>query len=204
MLFSNSPDKFLRRRQPIDERARLAAQERSISYQLAQQLCTESVFFHGPSRFALFNSLPAAENRLAALVVSHLGSIFQNKHIAIVMKPDEKGFPSISVFATDTWIALPDQAEDATSFNSRFLLEFKVHASWGDLHLEELRSKDGGLGGKALAALYNICRELGLPKITFSVDPCNSNGRQFYYHIDFGRPKQYAAYQWEVDHITAG
>lgn len=198
-IFQNAPEKFFRKRLPIAERARRADLERAVSYETALRLCAERVFSYGSSRFVLFNSTPIPDERLAALTVSHLGSIFKNSQVVIVMQNDKQGFPWVNVFVYKDNTALPERAEDAALFNSCFHLEFKVFSAWGEMRLCDIESKDSGLGGKALAAVYNIGRELGLGKIVFSVDPKNTNGRQFYFHTDFGRPKPYDFYLWEVD-----
>jgi hypothetical protein len=188
-LFERHPER-LTRRIPIAERARIARKELSISYAEALGLCQSKSFTANGSRFVLLGRPEQTDTRLTALVISHFGSILQGAFVAIGIRPDASGHPVVSIFATTEEKNLPrDFSSLDVNPEDIMFTEFEVIRGGGRMWGRMIKSNQKGLGGRIMAARYNLARDLGLKTIRYEVAAENIQARQVFFHADFGKPE---------------
>lgn len=188
-LFQRHPER-LTRRIPIAERARMAREGLSISYTEALGLCQSKSFTAGGSRFVLLGYPEKLDTRLTALVISHFGSILQGAFVAIGIRPDASGHPVVSIFATTEEKNLPrDFSSLDVNLEDIMFTEFEVIRDQEMMLGRMIKSNQKGLGGKIMAARYNLARDLGLKTISYQVAAENIRARQVFFHADFGKPE---------------
>ncbi len=195
-LFRGSPKKLLKTRIPIAERAQITAQNRSITYNEALRCCKGQNFTLGTNHFSLFNSSEIAEEKLKATVISHFGSIFKNSYVGMWFDDHPNQILGFTLKAAEEPVKFRKTALEEKEF---FRLDFKIFFSTEMLWFWSISSKTEGFGGKALGALYNIGKDLGLGKIEYSVMPGNVPFIQFLFHTDFGKPINENWDRWEVN-----
>ncbi len=201
-LFGSSTKKLSNRRIPIAERARLAYENRAISYDAALHYSEMERFLIGTNEFEIFNQSKFVDNRFIALAISHFGSVFKNTLIHILAE-DKDDSPIMAVKAFRT---------DLIGRRNNFIIEYLKGAPLGTIEFRLFESRRGitmadfvsnveGHGGKMLVALYNLAKDLEIKKMHFDVDVDDTNAAQFYFHMDFGRPKPWIRAlldMWEV------
>ena len=188
-LFQRHPER-LTHRITIAERARIAREGLSISYDEALGLCQSKSFTAGGNRFILLGRPEQLDTRLMALVISHFGSILQGAFVAIGISPQAIDHPVVSIFATRNEKNLPrDFSSLEVNPEDIMFTEFEVIRLQGKLWGRMIKSNQKGLGGRIMAARYNLARDLGLKTISYQVAAENIQARQVFFHADFGKPE---------------
>ena len=196
-LFRACPERLRRPRIPIAERAQRADRNRTVGCGQGWIHCEKQEFELGTNHFRLINLSEKADKKLLALIISHLGSIFENSFVGIWVTEEDGEHPFVTVQAVrpPVW-EMQNHLDLVVAEKDLLLLEFCVTPE--KLLLANIESMQKGTGGKALAALYNIAKQLGLPEISYQVKNNNLKGRQFYFHTDFGAPVAPTSEYWTV------
>jgi len=170
-FFCGFPERLLRRRIPLAERAAAQALGRSILPGEAHRFTGQTDFTLGSNEITVSPDFPDAI--YLEQLVSHLGSLFTRSRLSFTAW--EKSLNSIQV----SFEAI-DLSTGETLVKAIFNKTDKF------LTLCHLRSGAPGYAGKTLTALCNIAREQKLQVIEFQVCPENIKALQFYFHMDFG------------------
>lgn len=183
-LLQDAPEAIKGKRIPIARRAEVLARNRLISFAAARECWNKESFELGGNQFELHNSSAQVDCDLVALIISHLGSIFEKAKVAISITDDD-GFPTIVLRAFNT-------SAGKISGDAILSMKFSLQLTGDDAVLTShfLESRQKNLGGKSRAALYNLAKDLNLKRIEFPVIPANFNAQRFFFHIDFGVPME--------------
>lgn len=199
ILLQRSSNFPLSPRQPLSIRAATAAREILISPNDAIRYCRKGSFVLGSNEFKVFGFSTFYDDSLMQLVISHLSSIFVNKHIGIWFREESENKQTVIVKTVTTVQSLgSDPFSEDTQKKESFTLIFSVLRTENEIRLVSLRSLEKGHGGRALLALYNIAQQMEIFFITYSVDPKNLQAMRFYFHMDFGRPTDNRCTNWVV------
>ncbi|MBN2058305.1 MAG: hypothetical protein JW782_05880 [Candidatus Saganbacteria bacterium] len=192
-LFKNEPERLRLPRQPISERAAQARRLRHISPEAALGHVAQAEFSLSGNHFRIENKLAIERPDLISLAISHFGSIA--RQVDLELKFISEGSDEPMVIAS-----LFDQAgSQARTAWSRLVLtriEFQIIPLDNRLLLYNIQGSGEKLAGAALIALYNIARDLGLEQINFFIKRGNVNAKQFYFHMDFGKPEHGRDWSW--------
>jgi len=115
-----------------------------------------------------------------ARILMHIASIFSTGPYSVTIRiSDATSSPGIvEVFISGS--------QKGTKKNFTLVLNLFNRAQ---INIPTINSGGMRLGGKAIAAVYNIAIDLGFKEITYTVVPSNAEARRFYFHTDFGAPK---------------
>jgi hypothetical protein len=171
-LFRANPKKFRRNRKPLALRAGQARLKAAVSA--------------NKNTFSITGHKSDAAQRIAQNIEKHFGAIFDGKKINIDIKYHQKD-ESFTVVITVT------DNSPRTPVLSAFFTLFTRNKM---LYLMNINSE--GYGGQGTIALYNLAKDFGMKEITFITSTENRNAKQFYYHMDFGRPTDGSWARWEV------
>jgi len=202
---SLAPFQTAGKRIPLAERAARAARERSISLEQARAHCHLDEFDLGGNHFQIIRMEKHIAAELISLAISHLGSAFKDRTIGLYFSRSRNNFYYVIVKVAPSGIKFSSSLYGPAStliprfFNPGLLnLEFSISSNNVGLDHIAVKSRGQGQGGKALAALYNIARELGISFITYFVQEQNVAAKRFYFHLDFGAPTNPRCTEWEV------
>ncbi len=184
------------KRMPISERARLAVRT-PITPETISAHFDGNPFRIGTNQFSLSNKSNFLGADLFAKVISNFASIFENAFIYIWAEEDKYGVTFVTLRAESAGDKFNLRTPSSNS-NKHLLgrIEFKFDREDNQPIICDLRSPKGNHGGKMLVAMYNLAKELGMKTIAFRVE--NRKAKQFYSHMDFGRPTPGKPYWWEV------
>ena len=193
-IFKGVPGLFTKR-VPISERAGLSYKKAEVP-DIDWKLCRKGSLSIGTSTLTFLNKSKYVEAHIIHAVLLHFVPIFENENIDVSIR-DKENIPYFSIKAFKI---------ESVSDKKHFLwdpgkyplasLEFYVFSN--RIHLDRLRSRCRGFGGKMITALYNIAKDLRFCKISFELEPTNKNAYRFYYHMDYGRLIKIRD-RWEVD-----
>lgn len=158
-----------KKRIPLIERAKSALERRTISNGMAILFCDQQRFVLEGNDFVPTNNSESIEKRVVASLISHFGSMTENKKIIFMVQ----SFSSKEVIELEVL----DQSE-----NELLSMWFEVINN-NYIDLRRLNSPNGGFGGKGLLALYNFAREVGVEEISYI--PRDNNARAFYFYYDY-------------------
>ncbi|MBN2058640.1 MAG: hypothetical protein JW782_07575 [Candidatus Saganbacteria bacterium] len=200
-LFQHAPEKLQLPRKPIAERARLQADQRSISFSQALIGSTANSYSLWTNTFWLHRRLKSDNFSIEAHLVSHFGSLRPQTQVGLWLKEErENKYKAEIILANDPLDQ--ETANNALLFcrSSFLLLDLDIDQRSELIYLRTLKAERRGVAGNALAALYGFARSISIRHITYSVSPGdNVNAKQFYFHMDFGRPNNIA---WDSAVVT--
>ena len=219
-LFRKHPHLLAKPRIPIAERARRVAAARTITTAEARayttterfQLATNQFavfdmpntdFFHFPEFPNPFRGNPVLSEQFKALVLSHVGSNLSNAHLGVwfFLRND---LPTVKIYVANTSYTFKRE-QDSFILGDKLALFLEICFDqptrlW--LSNIETGCPENCLGGKTLAAVYNITKALSLPQIALSTFTDNRDAQRFYFHTDFGSTNFESSpnmYLWYVD-----
>lgn len=146
---------------------------------------------------------PELQTRFKTLVLSHVGSNLRDAHVGIWFFLNNCE-PSVKIYAANE--SYPFERGCAEfSLNDKLTLFLEIRWSHPDrLSLFDIKigPRENDLGGKTLAAVYNITSALGLRRIDFFTYTDDRDAQRFYFHTDFGRTDfkpTPLTYEWQVN-----
>jgi hypothetical protein len=176
---------LLKPRIPIAERALQARENLAISFDTALECSDQVMFSIYHNTFEVLRDSEAADERTAALAVSHFGSIFVNSFIHMSMRKstDSTYELIIKAFKDDVYVSpmISNYENDFETGKATLLIIPETK----NVSLFDLATKEG-FGGQLVAAIYNFSQDLSMESITFDILLNNTKAMQFYYHTDFG------------------
>jgi len=198
-IFAKPNERTFRRRISLEERAEAVGRERTLTLAEAKAVRYWPEVDLAGNYVRQFRLEGFCDYHEANLILWHLVPVFQGKNLGlwygandrtptIVFKTAEKGVN----FTEDPYDKSIEPAE-------LFSLEFQLRSDPSHLRMNSLRSMQSGQAGRALAALYNLTRDLKLPRIEYSVLGSNHAAMRFYFHMDFGAPKDFECMDWVVE-----
>lgn len=181
---------------PLAKRAALAARERTISLAQAEECETLDRFKLGGNRFLINRAGEFNNNRLTALAISHLGSVFHDMSLGLYLTQDG-GYYFLTLKAKAyQYDHSPSLFYPFSSGLELFTLTANIDREF--MGLDDLSSKILGKGGEALLGLYNLAKEFGVSKISYLVSRHNPRAKLFYSNLGFGAPIEPDSALWEV------
>lgn len=181
---------------PLAKRAALAARERTISLARAEECETLERFKLGGNRFLINRAGEFNNNRLTALAISHLGSIFHDMSLGFYLTQDG-GYHFLTLKAKAfQYDHSPSLYFPFSSGLELFTLSANIDGEY--MGLDDLSSKSLGKGGEALLGLYNLAKDFGIKKISYLVSRHNPKAKLFYSNLGFGAPIEPDSALWEV------
>jgi len=199
-LFQGKPELLQKPRIPIADRAERLLQQQTVSREQAEEKLRTGIFEFeiAGKHFKFCNGVKNIKE--AALVASHVGSLFDHAYIDIFIRPRKEG-ESIAVnlqVASIPTKSRPDRYWPFVRESEHLVLCLSFEINKTDIFLGDIESMRKEGGGKAVAALYNVAKDLEIPKIWYSVMINNTAAMRFYYQVDFGRAKDRDLKSWEV------
>ena len=188
-LFKNNPAGLARKRIPIAERALRQRLNPAITSPMASPYFHNTNFALGTNQFEVTANRNVLTRDLFKLTVSHFGSVFDSSFVHMLL---HNPFPGAGTFVIKAFQPLNSPKSvtlsDFSGKNPIGNIDFNFNTINQTLFLSDINSDTKGLGGRLLVSLYNFAVDLRASEINFSVWGDNMNARQFYFHMDFGRP----------------
>lgn len=190
------------KRIPIAERAQRSAQPKTITLEQARAHRHRENFELGANQFRLINHSELVEEDFIELAILHIGSIFEKAFVGLWFTDLPMEHPFLTVQALRPPVSIPQDSTDLIpARRDQRLLSLIFCLKPEMLFLEAIKTgqKRRGVGGKTVAALYNIAKGLNLSRIRMDrTQMSNINAQQFFYHTDFGAPEGPHSKDWIV------
>jgi hypothetical protein len=184
-LFAQARHRLLQPRQTLRQRADDLKHHRRITDHRARQFIGRERFQLNHNRFQVNLSSPMEIDQLLTPLISYFGSITRGRNIDIkVAGPETQDLNCLI------------EIYDRTKLRHA-LVEFDLFPDQDRLIINFISGSSTGLAGRSLVALYNVAREIKIGLIGYYIVPENLASKQFFYHMDFGRPKNEDWSWWE-------
>lgn len=129
----------------------------------------------------------ARQKSIETVVMPHLARAFGTSAIKLEISRCEGG---LSFFAMGAPLEMGNAFFSRLRGNIPLLGLLSLDMIEGDrrVKMRGLDSRGNGLGGRLVAATYNIAADMGYPEIVFEVRHDDFPAKCFYFHTDFGTP----------------
>lgn len=178
-LFRSKPELLCKKRIAIQERATRARENLSIPKEAVLQALRSSDFSLATNQFHCLGATTNINNNVLAACLLHIGSQFKGAHIYFWEDKESKR-PQLNLLVTES--AIPG-IKKTDKIKHLIKLEFSFDNKNNLLVLDWVDAPIKNIAGNVLAALYNFAKDTGFSAIGYY-----GAAKQFYFHIDFGKP----------------
>jgi hypothetical protein len=198
-LFAKPTEKLLRPRVPLAQRAAVIAMERSIPLEDAQKILYRPEAEIAGKQIRQFRDGLFTNDQLATFAICHLASVCTDESIGFWFEHYSRSSMVTFKAAAKGTRPTHNHYEPKLKSNELLMVCFTINPQQQLLRLIDLQAQHTGLAGKALAALYNLARDLRLPRIEFATLGKDLSALGFYFHLDFGYPVSDKCIDWVVE-----